>query len=185
MTLADLMKCIAERNSDPVIAQMLVVACEKIPMDYSDAAEVDRRSRSIVISGLKESRNGGSTYERHPDLVENVCDVLDVLRVECGPSDIYRMGKPDPSRPRLVKVVLPPRTHWNRALANARFLRRTSGFEDVFVRRSMTPEERKQDFELRKLAKERNAGKSRREWVVYRGQLKHVSELPNRESLNM
>ncbi|VDO77138.1 unnamed protein product [Heligmosomoides polygyrus] len=185
MTLADLMKCIAECNSVPVIAQMLVVACEINPMDYSDAAEADRRSRSIVISGLKESRNGGSTYERHRGLVENVCDVRDVLRVECGPSDVYLMGKPDPSRPRLVKALLPSRSHWNRVLANPRFFRKASVFEDVFVRRSTTPEERKQDFELRKLAKERNAGKSRREWVVNRGLLKHVSELPNRESGNM
>lgn len=67
--------------------------------------------------------------------------------------------KLDPERSRLVKVVLPTTSHWGIALANARPLRRNRGFENVFIRRSMTAEERKQDYELRKLTRERNSGK--------------------------
>ncbi|VDO92174.1 unnamed protein product [Heligmosomoides polygyrus] len=76
------MKCIVQRSRDPAIAQMLAVACEKIPMEFSEAAEADRCSRSIVISGLNEVREGGSAFERHRDLMVNVCDFLE--RAEGG-----------------------------------------------------------------------------------------------------
>ncbi|VDL86540.1 unnamed protein product [Nippostrongylus brasiliensis] len=50
---------------------------------------------------------------------------------------------------------------------------------DVFIRRSMTADERKHEYELRKTARERNEGKDIKEWVVYKGELVHVSSLPN------
>lgn len=144
------------------------IACQKISNDYLDASEADRRSCSTVISGPKESFDGGSTHKRHRDLFENLCDVVDVLNVECGPPAVSRMGKPDPSRPRLVKVVLRPVRTGIELLPMPAFFGRTSGLEDVFVRRSTNPEERKRDFELTigKLAKERNVSKARREWVA-------------------
>ncbi|KAK5969739.1 hypothetical protein GCK32_011043 [Trichostrongylus colubriformis] len=55
---------------------------------------------------------------------------------------------------------------------------------ELFVRRSMTEDERKREYELRKEAEERNKGKDVREWVVYQGQLKHTSELPHKRSVN-
>lgn len=49
----------------------------------------------------------------------------------------------------------------------------------------ITHEERREDFELRNLANERNTVKSKREWVLCRGQLRHVFEHPKRELVNM
>ncbi|KHJ89207.1 hypothetical protein OESDEN_10975 [Oesophagostomum dentatum] len=86
---------------------------------------------------------------------------------------------------RLIKLVLPSRPHWTKALANARRLR-TSKYSSVYVRRSMTPDERRLDFELRQQAKERNNKAGRRLWVVYRGGLKDVRDLaqpPHSENL--
>ncbi|VDL75969.1 unnamed protein product [Nippostrongylus brasiliensis] len=101
---------------------------------------------------------------------------MDVLEVECTPVEVYRMGELDPTRSRLVKVVLPSSTHWRIALANAHRLR-SANFRDIFIRKSMTVEERRKQYELRKEAKERTKGKSEKEWVVYKGELRRVSEL--------
>ncbi|EYC38715.1 hypothetical protein Y032_0700g1639 [Ancylostoma ceylanicum] len=90
------------------------------------------------------------------------------------------MGKPDPVRPRVVEVLLPTRSHWRTALANAQLLK-NAGFSNIFIRKSMSAEERRQDFELRQQVHERNNGKAAKEWVVYHGEMKHVSELPKRK----
>ncbi|VDO86611.1 unnamed protein product [Heligmosomoides polygyrus] len=94
------------------------------------------------------------------------------------------MGRSSASKPRLIKVVLPSKYYWRKALANARHLRGT-GYADVFVRKSMTAEERKNEYELGQQAKEKNKGKAAREWVVYRGQLRHISELTSGGSGNV
>uniref|UniRef100_A0A7I4Z3B6 DUF218 domain-containing protein n=1 Tax=Haemonchus contortus TaxID=6289 RepID=A0A7I4Z3B6_HAECO len=121
---------------------MLIALSKKIPMEFADLIEGDKRSRSIVISGLEEGQDGLRPSARHRDLEDKVANVLDAVDVECRPIEIYRMGKPNSKLPRLVKVVLPSRAHWRRALANARLLR-DAGLPKVFMRRSMTEDERK------------------------------------------
>uniref|UniRef100_A0A7I4Z602 CUE domain-containing protein n=1 Tax=Haemonchus contortus TaxID=6289 RepID=A0A7I4Z602_HAECO len=183
MSAMELLKSIIELNHDPAIENMLIALSEKIPMEFSDLLESDKRGRSIVISGLDEGQGGLRPSARQRDLKDKVFMVLDALDVECRPVEMYRMGKPNPKRPRLVKVVLPSRSHWRRVLANARLLRE-AGLPNVFIRRSMTEDERKREYELRQEARERNKGSSTREWVVYQGQLKRASELPHRRSGN-
>ncbi|KAK6033162.1 hypothetical protein OSTOST_00625 [Ostertagia ostertagi] len=91
------------------------------------------------------------------------------------------MGKMDPKRPRLVKIVLPATSHWRTALANARLLR-SAGFPQVYIRKSMTLGERQRDFELRQIARDRNKGSTVKQWVVYRDQLMRVTDLPSKSS---
>uniref|UniRef100_A0A7I4XTA6 Uncharacterized protein n=1 Tax=Haemonchus contortus TaxID=6289 RepID=A0A7I4XTA6_HAECO len=184
MSAMELIRNIMELNQDPVIGNMLIAFSEKIPTEFSEFIESDKCSPSIVTSGLDEIQGAAPASTRQKDLEEKVTAVLDVLDLECRPAEVYRMGRPDPERPRLVKVVLPTRTHWRRALANARLLR-GAGLSNVFIRKSMTEDERKRESELRQQARERNKGKTLREWVVYQGQLKHVSELPHRRSGNL
>lgn len=43
----------------------------------------------------------------------------------------------------------------------------------------MTLEERKREFELRQECRERNRDLKTRAWVVYRGELRQVQDLPN------
>ncbi|KAK6764800.1 hypothetical protein RB195_024936 [Necator americanus] len=179
LSAAELISAIAERNKDPVISKMLAALSEKVRMDFAEQFEADKRSRSVVISGLPDS---GSS-ERLDNLEEKVNDILLALNVSCRPVDLYRMGKPNASHPRLVKVVFPSQFYWRRALANARLLR-GAGFPNVYIRRSMTPDERKREYELRQEARERNRGKSQREWVVYRGELRHISDIKRNTSGN-
>lgn len=177
MSAAELIRLAMERNADPVIGRILLAAARKIPADISEALESEKRSRSIVIRGLEEAVGDISPFAKQTVLEEDVGRILEVLDVECRPTEVYRMGRPNPQRPRLVKVVLPSPAHWRRALANARLLR-THGFPHVFIRRSMTADERRRDYELRQEARERNKGGTVREWVVYRGELRRASDLP-------
>uniref|UniRef100_A0A0N4W6U4 Uncharacterized protein n=1 Tax=Haemonchus placei TaxID=6290 RepID=A0A0N4W6U4_HAEPC len=168
-------------NHDPAIENMLIALSEKIPMDFSDLLESDKRGRSIVISGLEDGQGGLQPSVRQRDL--EVFRVLDALDVECRPVEMYCMGEPKPKRPILVKVVLPSRLHWRRVIASARLLRE-AGLPNVFLRRSMTEDEKKREYELRQEARERNKGSGSRDWVVHQGQLKRASELPHRRSGN-
>ncbi|XGW34564.1 hypothetical protein V3C99_018472 [Haemonchus contortus] len=161
---------------------MLIALSEKIPMEFADLLESDKRSRSIVISGLEEGQDGLPPSARQRDLEDKVAEVLDALDVEYRPVEIYRMGKSNPKHPRLVKVVLSSGAHWRRALANARLLR-GAGFPKVFIR--MTEDERKREYELRQEARERNKGSGVREWAVYHGQLMRAAELQHNRSANL
>ncbi|VDL62590.1 unnamed protein product [Nippostrongylus brasiliensis] len=183
LSSVDIFKKVMELNKDPLVHHYLTTLAERIPREFSEALEGEKRGRSVVISGLEEARADLPPSARQKDLEGKVARVLDALDVECAPTEVYRMGRPDPARPRLVKIVFPSTAHFRRALANARLLRH-AGFPDVFIRKSMTAEERKRDYELRKQASERNRGKGTREWVVYRGELTHVSNLPRRGSGN-
>ncbi|KHJ76625.1 hypothetical protein OESDEN_23755 [Oesophagostomum dentatum] len=67
---------------------MLKALSEKISQDFSDAIEAEKRARSLVISGIVKLQE-------------------DALDVDCVLSEAFWMGRFDPSRKRLVKVVLP------------------------------------------------------------------------------
>lgn len=79
-------------------------------------------------------------------------------------------------------LVLPSRSHWLKAISNARLLR-PAGHTNIFVRKSMTREERTRDFQLRQQARELNRGKSTKEWVVYKGELRRTCDLSPRLSV--
>ncbi|KAL6730624.1 hypothetical protein Aduo_001580 [Ancylostoma duodenale] len=178
MTTPSLLKIISELNKDPALEPLLYVVSERVSREnFSELLEADIRSRSIIISGVEEAPEHLPPSERQRDVERKVTDLLDAVKVECRPDKVLRMGVPNPNRPRLIKVVLPSRLCWRTALANAKLLR-SAGYSHVFLRKSMTAEERKRDFELRQEARERNKGKPTREWVVFRGELKRISDLP-------
>ncbi|KAK6764551.1 hypothetical protein RB195_024756 [Necator americanus] len=127
----------------------------KITQEVADGVEAEKRSRSIVITGLAELAADRSLIERQRGLEEKIANVLDALEVDCLPKVAYRLGKLNGNKPRLVKVVLPSRSHWTKALSRSHLQRRTS-LSNIFVRKSMTAEERKRDYELRHEARLRN-----------------------------
>ncbi|XGW16282.1 hypothetical protein V3C99_001610, partial [Haemonchus contortus] len=182
LSASELLKALLKRNTDPIVGKMLNVLSEKISNEISEQVEAEKRARSLVVSGIDEAPHQLKPSERQKDLENKVADLLDVLEVECRPVEIYRMGKLDPSRPRLVKILLPSKAHWRTALANAKNLR-SAGLANVFVRKSMTAEERRHEYELRQEARERNRGKSQREWVVFRGELRKISDLSQSQKL--
>ncbi|KIH44492.1 hypothetical protein ANCDUO_25482 [Ancylostoma duodenale] len=59
---------------------------------------------------------------RARDLEDRVCDILEILKVDERPTEVFPIGKPNPTRPRLVKLVLPSTSCWRIALSNSRLL---------------------------------------------------------------
>ncbi|EYC30261.1 hypothetical protein Y032_0005g2544 [Ancylostoma ceylanicum] len=176
----DIANCIFTRNKDPVIEQLVQALVEKYPKQGCCNCAIEKRSRSIVLSGLPEPSEELRASEKQAELEKRVTDILDVLEVDCKPSEVFRMGRVNGGRPRLVKLILPSRSYWATALRNAHRLR-TSSYSSVFVRKSMTPDERKLDYDLRQEAKDRNKSANERVWVVYKGELKRIQDLPYRQ----
>lgn len=174
LSAEELMNAILERNKDPVIEQMMMALISKIPQKVHDAVEEDKKSRSIVLIGLPEAANEMAPSAKQRHLEGQVSEILDVLDIECRPVEVYRMGN---SQPRLVKVVLPSKSHWVTALSNSYRLRNTI-FTNVKLRRSMSFTERKHEYELRQECRERNRQLGSRVWVVYRGELRRAQDLP-------
>ncbi|EYB92492.1 hypothetical protein Y032_0193g1395 [Ancylostoma ceylanicum] len=151
----ELIETILQKNTDPEIEKIALALKSKLPQEVADAVDSEKRERSIVICGLPECGMDRPLLERQKNLEEKVAGILDVLKVDCLPEVVFRMGTYNETRPRLVKVVLPSRSHWLKALANAHALRRTD-YRNVYVRKSMTAAERARDYELRQQARERN-----------------------------
>ncbi|VDL75968.1 unnamed protein product [Nippostrongylus brasiliensis] len=52
MSATDLIRCITERVSDPVVRSMLRALYDKIPKELLDCVEAEKRSRRIVMWGV-------------------------------------------------------------------------------------------------------------------------------------
>lgn len=147
MSVTEIITAIAERNKDPVVAKFIEGLTAKLPLEMSEMVDAEKRGRSLVLSGVPESASDLPLSSKQQELESNVSQLLDHLGVECRPVELYRMGKPNDSHPRLIKLVLPSRSHWVTALSNAYKLR-SSRFKDVYIRKSLTAAERKREFNL-------------------------------------
>ncbi|VDP26661.1 unnamed protein product [Heligmosomoides polygyrus] len=52
---AELIRMAIEVNTDPAVGHLLAAVARRIPVDFSEALESEKRSRSIVISGLEDT----------------------------------------------------------------------------------------------------------------------------------
>ncbi|VDO34793.1 unnamed protein product [Haemonchus placei] len=117
------------------------------PFHTLNISDDDPKKRSIVIIGLPES-NCGSAIDRANYDFQSVNAVLNHLEIECIPCTVYRMGRPNRDRPRLIKVVLPTSRFQQMAVRRAPRLR-SSENKGIFLRPSLTREERAQLREAR------------------------------------
>lgn len=177
MSVSDLMNAITDRNKDPVVAKLIEGLRAKLKLELVEAVEAEKRSRSLILSGLPESAVDKPPSTKQLELESKVSEILDHIGVECRPIEVYRMGKPNDTQSRLVKIVLPSKSHWSTALSNAYRLR-SSCFKNIFVRKSLTQEERKKEYDLRQECRKRNKDLKKRVWVVYRGEIKRIEDLP-------
>uniref|UniRef100_A0A7I4YG34 Transposase_22 domain-containing protein n=1 Tax=Haemonchus contortus TaxID=6289 RepID=A0A7I4YG34_HAECO len=105
------------------------------------------RLRSVVISGVPEEKNQ-STRRRLSYDYASVCNILDFLGIECNPMCVYRLGRPQIGKDRLLKVVLPSRVFQRLAVERASRLRYFTG-KGIYLRESLTPEQRRRRREER------------------------------------
>lgn len=77
------------------------------------------------------------------------------------------MGQPSSDRPRLLKVVLATRSMQRAVLSASRHLRNDHQYANVFVRPSLTKEQRDAEYQLRKECRRRREAGERVQ--IYKG----------------
>ncbi|KIH42205.1 hypothetical protein ANCDUO_27812, partial [Ancylostoma duodenale] len=104
LSVSGLLNYVLEVNKDPNVESLLLMLSEKISREaFANYLESEIRSRSIVVTGIEEAPDDSLPSERQADVERKVSKILDIVKVECRPEKVLRMGKPNPSRPRLVK----------------------------------------------------------------------------------
>lgn len=154
-------------------------------LPYSaDSYEDHLRMRSIVISGVPESADPCSVARAEAD-VDEVKKILAALGLECVPQSVFRMGKQTPDRPRLLKVLLPSRSHLLNTLSVARNLRSLSEFPNVYIRKSMTANERAAFTSLRAHLKSLRESNPNCPYVIYRDQIWHKDDIKGKQRIQL
>ncbi|EYB98826.1 hypothetical protein Y032_0128g1464 [Ancylostoma ceylanicum] len=108
-----------------------------LPVRGFDDAE---RARSLVFIGVPESTIDQPSARVAHDF-QCVREIMDFLGIECAALAVYRMGRSNPSYPRLLKVVLPSSFFAKQMLRRAPRLKHFKA-HGVFLRPSLTKEER-------------------------------------------
>ncbi|EYB97950.1 hypothetical protein Y032_0135g1910 [Ancylostoma ceylanicum] len=148
-------------NKAPEAIPLLNKLIEILTLTPKEIVESAKRARSVVFSGVAEADADLTPSERQVHTEESVQKILNVLGVEARPLEVYRM-----------------------ALRNARSLRDYPEFNQIYVRRSMTPQEREKFKELRQRAYDLNQKEfnGRKVYVVYRDELVKACEIPSLKS---
>ena len=117
------------------------------PINISDELNSVRREHSIVLSNVEECPSPRPIDRVQRDK-ETVLEILNECQLDIGaPTTIFRMGRAERNRPRLIKVELPSTAAVRQVLRNASKLK-GSVFKHVRVRQSMTPEQIRERSEL-------------------------------------
>lgn len=138
-------------NSPPVSSETNLVENNSLPGNNFNTPSPEPDSelkRSIVLSNIPESPSSSAAAKIAHDCT-CVRQILDFLDVECMPTAVYRMGKPGQSRPRLVKVVLPTSRFQSEAVKRAPRLRFFPPQKGIYLRPSLSKEERERRREDR------------------------------------
>uniref|UniRef100_A0A914CVL9 Uncharacterized protein n=1 Tax=Acrobeloides nanus TaxID=290746 RepID=A0A914CVL9_9BILA len=125
------------------------------------SAQELERQRSIVIIGLPEPAPNTKTYDRIADEMTKIHNILDTIEVEARPVTTYRLGNrtDDPAKHRLLKVVFATRRQQNAVMASAKKLLSNNDYQKVYIRPSLTYEQRiEQKALLKELHERRNKG---------------------------
>ena len=144
--------------------------------------EEHQRLRSIVVAGLPEPSSALSSVDQAKADRAAVEGLLSLMEVAAVPNEVYRMGKLGGAHPRLVKVVLPSRQFVYQALRNATKLKEAGNHRSVFIRKSMTREQREELAAKREQLRElRQIEGDACRWVLYRDELWLRDEIPSRK----
>ena len=119
--------------------------------------EDQERRRSLVIAGIEEPSDNFTKRDQYKKDRESIQEIFDVLDIATDPVCSYRLGKPDKNKRRLMKVILPSSFFQTQALRSAKQLKGHAKFNGIFLRPSLTKEERDAEYQMRKHVRELKA----------------------------
>ena len=146
--------------------------------------ERDRRSSSVMVYNLPESKSEQGTARKSDDIgiVKTICaEILEVDEVSI--SNASRIGKKneDSSITRPLKVTLPNRVMRNEILKLAVKLRASSDdiASKIYISADLTPTQRQEMRQLvsEKEIRQQEEGQTDFTWIIRGGQLKRVKKL--------
>lgn len=148
--------------------------------DFEEAcyeAEVRHQKRkSLIISGLPEHTHGTLTQRKDMDeqSVLSLAQTLEVRHFKA--TDVMRVGRLDPTRPRLLRVKCESVEQKQALLQKSRMLKGNSNFRNVFINPDQTITQRKRSQELRnELKRRREEGEN---VGIRRGRIVDLNNLP-------
>lgn len=111
-----------------------------VPNFHCDCSDRKEMLRSVVISGIAEYKGPSSTARVAHDF-DCVKKIFEFLSIDCYPDNAFRMGKPNPAYPRLLKVVLPSTFFRNYMLRKAHKMKHFP-ISGIYIRPSLPKQER-------------------------------------------
>ena len=123
------------------------------------------RQRSVIVSGVKESRKE-TRDERQKDDMDKIVAVLNKIGVTNEGNNIahmYRLGKFSETKARLIKVIFEREEIQKKAMSLARNLKECEEYKKVFIWRDRTKDEQDKIKVNLQEAKTRNDERNERE----------------------
>ena len=122
----------------------------------NEVEERERRRPNLIVAGLQE-KEVGSVEERKEwdsikvdELFEELCNFEDSVV-----SSVYRIGKINSSRPRLLKIICRDVNSKRSLLSKSKYLRDSIDFKNVYLNPDLTPIQQKENKRLREELKAR------------------------------
>ena len=97
-----------------------------------------RKRKYLVISGLKECNDGDLSARNNHD-IKSVKNVLNAIKIDpVNITEISRLGKITPSRPRLLRLKCPNMKIRSEILKQSKNLRSNTSYRNVFINQDLT-----------------------------------------------
>ena len=148
---------------------------DKVQQAVEEYRDRENRKCNIIVHQVPES-----SFQEAKDRNAEDTNIVNQLLADIGVQDatvssVVRLGRRIPDRHRLMKVTLDSVPRKIQALRNAKKLRNTIKWKEVFITPDMTPKEREKNKSLRmELKRRRDAGEDR--LVIRKGEIVKMEE---------
>ena len=144
--------------------------------------ELESKSKNLIIFNLDEAV--GSETEKLDEDLRSVKEVINMVspelinegnNIDC--TSLQRLGKSNEQKKRPLRVVLPDEAFKDSILKNARKLRKTTKYNNIYLKSDQAKKQQLKEFELRKERKERILNCE--DVIIYDGKVILRSQHPN------
>ena len=130
----------------------------------------EQRKMNLVIHNMDESSGADARERARKDADKFKTMVREGLKLVVNTTKCFRVGKKKDDKPRLLIITLEDLDTKHEILRNARDLRNSAEYDNIYITPDMTKLEREQGKKTRdELAQRRNAGE--KDLVIFRGKI--------------